>query len=47
MAKIMGPVELAQAKSQFTKLTRENADRLLRFWQVRGAQPPKPGSRVH
>ncbi|MHC2330827.1 DUF2336 domain-containing protein [Bradyrhizobium sp. USDA 4454] len=43
----MGPVELARAKSQFMKLTRENADRLLRFWQVRGAHPPKPGGRAH
>ncbi|MCC8983982.1 DUF2336 domain-containing protein [Bradyrhizobium acaciae] len=43
----MGPVELANAKSQFTKLTRENADRLLRFWQVRAAQPARPGGRAH
>ncbi|MGF6311322.1 uncharacterized protein (DUF2336 family) [Bradyrhizobium sp. i1.8.4] len=43
----MGPVELAQAKSQFAKLTRANADRLLRFWQVRAPQPPKPGGRAH
>jgi uncharacterized protein (DUF2336 family) len=43
----MGPVELAKAKSQFTKLTRANADRLLRFWQVRAPQPPKPGGRAH
>ncbi|NEU95016.1 DUF2336 domain-containing protein [Bradyrhizobium uaiense] len=43
----MGPVELANAKSQFTKMTRENADRLLRFWQVRATQPAKPGGRAH
>ncbi|KWV59875.1 hypothetical protein AS156_02660 [Bradyrhizobium macuxiense] len=41
----MGPVELAKARSQFTKMTRGNADRLLRFWQVRSSQPPKPGGR--
>lgn len=41
----MGPVEFANAKSQFTRLTRANADRLLRFWQVRAAQPAKPGER--
>ncbi|MHC2255216.1 uncharacterized protein (DUF2336 family) [Bradyrhizobium embrapense] len=43
----MGPVELANAKSQFTKLTRANADRLLRFWQVRASHSPRPGSRAH
>jgi uncharacterized protein (DUF2336 family) len=43
----MGPVELAHAKSQFTKMTRGDADRLLRFWQVRASQPPKPGGRAH
>jgi uncharacterized protein (DUF2336 family) len=31
----MGPHELAKAQGQFTKLTTENARRLLRFWQVR------------
>jgi uncharacterized protein (DUF2336 family) len=31
----IGPHELSRAKGQFTKLTRENAQRLLRFWQVR------------
>jgi uncharacterized protein (DUF2336 family) len=41
----MGPDELANAKSQYTRLTRGNADRLLRFWQVRPAQPPPPGKR--
>ncbi|MCC8965970.1 DUF2336 domain-containing protein [Bradyrhizobium sp. Pear76] len=43
----MGPVEIASARSQFTKLTRENADRLLRFWQVRATQPARPGGRAH
>jgi len=43
----MGPAELANAKGQFTKMTSENADRLLRFWQVRAAQPAKPGGRTH
>lgn len=47
MSGSMGPVELANAKSQFTKLTRENADRLLRFWQVRASQPARPGGRTH
>ena len=31
----MGPRELAAARSQFARLTPENAHRLLRFWQVR------------
>ena len=43
----MGTAELARAKGQFTKLTRDNADRLLRFWQVRSAQPPQTGGRGH
>lgn len=43
----MGAVELAHAKNQFTKMTRGDADRLLRFWQVRASQPPKPGGRAH
>jgi uncharacterized protein (DUF2336 family) len=43
----MGPVELAHAKGQFMKMTRENADRLLRFWQVRASQPARPGGRTH
>ncbi|WP_076864765.1 DUF2336 domain-containing protein [Bradyrhizobium mercantei] len=47
MSGSMGPVELAKAKSQFTKLTRENADRLLRFWQVRAVHPARPGGRAH
>ncbi|MBR0695412.1 DUF2336 domain-containing protein [Bradyrhizobium lablabi] len=37
----MGPAELAKARSQFTKMTRENADRLLRFWQVRSSHSPQ------
>ncbi|MCC8937989.1 DUF2336 domain-containing protein [Bradyrhizobium sp. Arg68] len=41
----MGPAELANAKSQFTRLTAGNADRLLRFWQVRASQSPPPGKR--
>jgi uncharacterized protein (DUF2336 family) len=36
----MGPHELAAAKSQFVRLTTENARRLLRFWQVRSADSP-------
>jgi uncharacterized protein (DUF2336 family) len=31
----LGPHELATAKSQFAKITPENARRLLRFWEVR------------
>jgi hypothetical protein len=33
----MGPRELAAARSQFARLTPENAHRLLRFWQVRSS----------
>jgi uncharacterized protein (DUF2336 family) len=33
----MGPHELAKVQGQFTKLTTENARRLLRFWQVRAS----------
>jgi uncharacterized protein (DUF2336 family) len=33
----MGPHELAKARSQFAKITTENARRLLRFWQVRSS----------
>ena len=33
----MAAHELAQAQAQFAKLTRENALRLLRFWQVRSS----------
>jgi uncharacterized protein (DUF2336 family) len=32
---MMGPHQLAQAKAAYAKLTTENAERLLRFWQVR------------
>jgi uncharacterized protein (DUF2336 family) len=37
----LGPHELAEAKSQFARLTTENARRLLRFWQVRSAASPR------
>lgn len=43
----MGRVELTQAKTQFTKMTRGDADRLLRFWQVRASQPSRPSGRAH
>src|SRR5882757_3820144 len=33
----MGPHELAKARSQFAKITTENARRLLRFWPVRSS----------
>jgi hypothetical protein len=33
----VGPHELAKAQGQFAKLTTENAQRLLRFWQVRSS----------
>jgi uncharacterized protein (DUF2336 family) len=33
----MGPAELAKAKSHFTRMTAENARRLLKFWQVRAS----------
>jgi uncharacterized protein (DUF2336 family) len=36
----MGPVELAKAKSQFAKITLENARRLLGFWQIRSSSSP-------
>jgi uncharacterized protein (DUF2336 family) len=36
----MGPHELAKARSQFAKITTENARRLLRFWQVRSSSSP-------
>src|ERR1700682_6523274 len=36
----LGPHELVEAKSQFARLTTENARRLLRFWQVRSAASP-------
>jgi hypothetical protein len=31
----MGPHELATAKAQYAELTLDNAQRILRFWQVR------------
>ena len=37
----MGPHELSQAKGQFARLSKENAKRLLRFWQVRATAPPQ------
>ena len=36
----MGPQELAKAKSQFGKMTTEDARRMLRFWQVRSPSSP-------
>jgi uncharacterized protein (DUF2336 family) len=36
----MGPHELAKAKSQFAKINLENAQRLLKFWQVRSIPAP-------
>jgi uncharacterized protein (DUF2336 family) len=36
----MGPHELAEAKSQFARLTTENARRLLRFWLVGSTSSP-------
>jgi hypothetical protein len=36
----MGPHEVARAKAQFTRLTADNARRLLRFWQVRATDAP-------
>ena len=36
----MGPHELAKAKDAYCKLTLENAQRMLRFWQVRSPDAP-------
>jgi uncharacterized protein (DUF2336 family) len=36
----MGPHELAKAKAQFAKINLENAQRLLKFWQVRSVPTP-------
>ncbi len=36
----MGPNELAKAKAKFAKMTLENAQRLLKFWQVRSTPVP-------
>jgi uncharacterized protein (DUF2336 family) len=38
----MGPHELARAKTQFAKIAPDNAQRLLKFWQVRATPPTKP-----
>ncbi|MBR1270227.1 DUF2336 domain-containing protein [Bradyrhizobium sp. AUGA SZCCT0222] len=38
----MSPHQLAQAKSQYAKLTLDNAQRMLRFWQVKATDAP-PG----
>lgn len=35
----MKPADLAKAKSQFAKMTTANAQRILRFWQVRSNSP--------
>ena len=36
----MGPHEVARARAQFTRLTPDNARRMLRFWQVRATDAP-------
>lgn len=36
----MGPHELAKAKDAYAKMTLENAQRMLRFWQVRATDAP-------
>ena len=36
----MGPHELAMAREAYAKLTLENAQRMLRFWQVRATDAP-------
>ena len=36
----MGPHELVKAKDAYAKLTLENAQRMLRFWQVRATDAP-------
>ena len=36
----MGPNELAKAKAKFAKMTLDNAQRLLKFWQVRSTPAP-------
>ena len=35
----MGPHELARAKAHYARLTLDNAQRMLRFWQVRATTP--------
>jgi uncharacterized protein (DUF2336 family) len=37
---LMGPHELARAKTQFARITMDDARRLLRFWQVRSTAQP-------
>jgi uncharacterized protein (DUF2336 family) len=36
----LGPHEMAIAKAQYAKLTLDNAERMLRFWQVRATDAP-------
>src|SRR5205814_6389943 len=36
----LGPHEMAIAKAQYAKLTLDNAQRMLRFWQVRATDAP-------
>jgi uncharacterized protein (DUF2336 family) len=36
----MGPLELATAKAQYARLTLDNAQRMLRFWQVKATDAP-------
>jgi uncharacterized protein (DUF2336 family) len=36
----MGPHEVARARAQFTRLTPDNARRMLRFWEVRPTDAP-------
>ena len=36
----MGPHELAKARDAYAKLTLDNAQRMLRFWQVRPTDAP-------
>jgi uncharacterized protein (DUF2336 family) len=36
----LGPHELASAKAQYAKLTLDNAQRMLRFWQVKATDAP-------
>jgi len=35
----LGPHEMAQAKAQYVRLTLDNAQRMLRFWQVKATGP--------
>jgi hypothetical protein len=36
----IGSLELEKIKGQFSRITADNARRLLRFWQVRSSLPP-------